>query len=376
MTTTIQRVSLPDGRRILMLSDIHAHFDDFRAVLEKAAFNTDDVLIIAGDLIEKGAQSLPVIRFVMGLMKTHTVYPLMGNVELWRIQTLQSDDPALWRDMAENSLRCKEWWGGSLLHEMCRELGVDLTAETDIAPLIPEIRRRFAPEIAFLSSLPTILETQRMIFVHAGIPHENLDLLAGADPYPLLKFDDFYNSRLSFLKTVVVGHWPAVLYSKTSPDFKPVIDRKRRIVSMDGACGVKYEGQLNLLTLPDWRSDDFSLITQDHLPVITALEDQEGSPPEEATYIRWNDHAVSLLSKGEELSRVAYYGKIIDVPTQFIFDHNGVLSCSDTTDYRLDVQKGDSLYLILRLSTGCLVKKNSVAGWYYGRYTCDTEETV
>ena len=76
------------------------------------------------------------------------------------------------------------------------------------------------------------------------------------------------------------------------------------------------------------------------------------------------------------MSQVEYYGRIIDVPTQFIFYHNGVLSCADTTDYRLDVRKGDQLDLILKLSVGCLVKKNSVAGWYYGRYTCDSEETI
>ncbi len=369
MKTTVQRVSLPDGRRVLMLSDIHAHCDDFQAVLEKAAFTRDDVLIIAGDLIEKGAQSLAVLRKVMDLQKTHTVYPLMGNVELWRLEQLQSADPAVWREMAENSLQCKGWWGGSLLHEMCAEIGVALSADTDILPLIPLIQRRFAPEIEFMASLPAILETQRMIFTHAGIPHENLDLLAGEDVYPILKFDDFYNTRLSFLKTVVVGHWPAVLYSRTYPDYQPVIDRKRRIVCMDGACGVKYEGQLNLLALPDWRSDDFTLITQDHLPIITALEDQEGSPEEEATYIRWNDHAVTLVERGEEMSRVKYHGKIIDVPTQFVFYHDGVLSCADTTDYRLPVRTGDEMHLILQLSKGCLVKKNNAAGWYFGRYT-------
>ena len=33
----------------------------------------------------------------MALQKTHTVYPLMGNVELWRLETLLTDDPARWR---------------------------------------------------------------------------------------------------------------------------------------------------------------------------------------------------------------------------------------------------------------------------------------
>ena len=103
--------------------------------------------------------------------------------------------------------------------------------------------------------------------------------------------------------------------------------------------------------------------------MITALDAQACSDPEKARYIRWNDHAIELVQKGKEMSRVLYHGAPMDVPTQFIFDHNGVLSCTDTTDYVLETEPGDRLYLILRLNDRCYVKKNSVSGWYYGRYT-------
>ena len=368
MFTTLRRVSFPDGRRILMISDIHGHAGGLRAILKQADFSRDDVLVILGDLIEKGPQSLASLRLVMELCRDHTVYPLMGNVDLWRLEYLQSSDPEKWREWATSSLNCKRWWGNSLLHEMCAELGAELTEETDIAALISPIQTRFAPEADFIARMPTILETQRMIFVHGGIPHERLDELAGTDAFPILKFDDFYNAGLSFRKYVVTGHTPAVLYSKTCPDYRPLLDRKRRIISLDGACGVKYEGQLNLLSIPDWRSDDFTLCTWDHLPVIKALDAQQSSDPEKARYIRWHDHAVEMLERGEEMSRVLYHGEPMDVPTRFLFLHDGVLSCTDTTDYVIETEPGDRLYLILRLRHGCYVKKNSVSGWYFGRY--------
>lgn len=368
MITTLQRVSFPDGRRILMISDIHAHADGLRAILDHAGFSRNDILVIVGDLIEKGPQSLKTLHLVMDLCREYTIYPLMGNVDLWRLEYFEAVDPEKWKEWISSSIRCKNWWGSSLLHEMCAELGTELTPETDIVPLIPVIRERFKPEADFIASMPTILETQRMIFVHGGIPHEQLDELKGTDAYPILKFDDFYNAGLSFQKHVVVGHTPAVLYSRTYPDYRPVIDRQRRIISLDGACGVKYEGQLNLLSIPDWRSDKFTLYTWDHLPVITALDAQASSDPAKARYIRWNDHAVTLLQQGEELSQVLYHGAPMDVPTQFIFNHNGVLSCTDTTDYVVEAQPGDQMYLALRLSDRCWVKKNSVSGWYFGRY--------
>ncbi len=53
MITTVQRVSFPDGRRVLMLSDIHG----LRAILDQARFSRDDILVIVGDLIEKSPQA-------------------------------------------------------------------------------------------------------------------------------------------------------------------------------------------------------------------------------------------------------------------------------------------------------------------------------
>ncbi|MBR5108947.1 MAG: metallophosphoesterase [Clostridia bacterium] len=368
MKTTIQRAELPDDRRVLMISDVHGHADGLRAILKKAAFTPEDVLVIVGDLIEKGPQSLETVRLVMELCRTHTVYPLMGNVDLWRWEFLTEQRCGDWKRMREYAFNAVNWWGSSLLHEMCDEMGEPLTREADMDQLLPRLRERFKPEIGFLGSLPTVLETQRMIFVHGGIPHERLDELEGEDAFPILKYDDFYSSGLSFRKYVVVGHWPAVLYSKTYPRYEPLIDRQRHIISLDGACGIKTEGQLNLLILPDWRSDDYSLLTWDRLPVITALEGQAPSDPEEARYIPWNDHAVELLDQGEEVSRVLYHGRPMTVPTQYIFQHNGVLSCVDTTDYVLPVSPGDRLSLILKLNYGCFVKKDSVSGWYFGRY--------
>ena len=366
--TTIQRVSFPKNRRILMVSDIHAHADDLKAVLKKAGFCENDILVIVGDLIERGTQSLETIRFVMRLVKTHTVYPLMGNVDLWRLSYLLTDQPEKLREFQRSSLKCAEWWQSSLLHEMCAEIGAELTADTDLVSLFPRLRQHFAPEIAFLQGLPTILESRRFIFVHGGIPHERLDELAGKDAYPLLKYDGFYCEGLSFRKYVVVGHWPAVLYSPTYPDFGPLIDRERRIVCLDGACGVKHEGQLNLLAVSNEDSDDFTLTTQDHLPIIRALEDQSASPEASAVFICWSDRWVDIVEKGEEMSLVRHHERLVRVPTQYLGQQDGRDYCRDATNYRLPVRAGEKLLLVLALSEGCIAKKRGVEGWYFGKY--------
>ena len=374
MKVSIQRVKLPDHRRILMISDLHGHADGLRAILKKARFTPDDVLIIVGDLIEKGPQSLDTLRLVMGLMKTHTVYPLMGNVDLARLELLTSDDPKDWQSNVESSLRAVGWWGSSLLKEMCAELGEELTPNINVTHLMRMIQRHFQPEIDFIASLPTILDTQRITFVHGGLPHEALSELEGSDAHPLLKFDSFYTAGLSFSKYVAVGHWPAVLYSSTYPDFRPIIDRERHILCLDGGCGVKREGQLNLLMLPSWDSEDFSLLSWDSLPTITALEDQSPSPADRAHYIRWSDRWVTVLKRGEEMSDVLYHGETVSVPTQYLGEQNGRSYCADSTDYVLPVRAGDQMSLILKLSHGCLVKKDNMGGWYFGPYQTNAEE--
>lgn len=373
MQTTVRRVSFPDDRRILVISDLHAHAEDFRAVLKKAGFSRRDILVIVGDLIEKGPQSLETLRLVMRLQREYTVYPLMGNVDYWRLKSLTSRDPAVQRALWRSSLDGVSRWGGSLLHDFCREIGAAPDNDAEREALLPEIQRRFAAEIAWLSGLPTILDTQKMIFVHGGIPHERLDELEGGDPYPLLKWDDFYHAGKSFQKYVIVGHWPAVLYSRNVPDYRPLFDRERRIIFLDGACGVKSEGQLNLLAFADWRAEEYTLFTQDSLPAFTALEHQAPSPAREAAYISWSDRWVTVLSREGEMSRVMHRGREIAVPTVFLGQEDGRDYCQDTTDYVLPVEPGDEMKVILRLRRGVLAKKDSIAGWYFGRYEMKTE---
>ena len=104
MQTTVQRVQFPDNRRILMISDLHGHASGLRVLLEEAHFSEQDVLVIVGDLVEKGPENLQTIRYVMELCRKYTVYPVMGNVDLWRVECLLSDDPDVQLGMVKYSL--------------------------------------------------------------------------------------------------------------------------------------------------------------------------------------------------------------------------------------------------------------------------------
>ena len=79
----IERLEFPPGRRVLAISDIHGNLPLFRGVLDKAGYGPDDILVLVGDLVEKGPDSLAVLRYVMDLAARRTVYCVRGNCDAY-----------------------------------------------------------------------------------------------------------------------------------------------------------------------------------------------------------------------------------------------------------------------------------------------------
>ena len=370
--TRVVRTSFRPSQRILMISDIHGHDTVFRKLLRKAAFTRDDALVIVGDLLEKGTESLKVIRTLMALKKTHQVYVLLGNMDAFTLHRLLSDEP-FWRDLlfdkAPDMIR---WWGGCLLEEMCRELGIALNEVTDRVAAVRLLRAHFAPELEYLTGLPTILDTPTIAFVHGGLPHLRLDELEGTLNEPYLKNDDFLSQGLSFEKYLAVGHWPTVLYRRELMDMSPLILKDRRIISLDGGCGVKESGQLNCVIMPDAGSDAFSFVSADGQPHIVARQPQEAS--KEYSCIHYFDRRVEMLRRGEAFTEVRYHGRTVRVPTAAMDADNPGQLVTDMTDYRLPVKPGDEMSLILTCGGEAYCRRNNILGWYKGEFTYATED--
>ena len=364
--TKIRRASFPDERRILMVSDIHGHANGLKTLLKQVSFDEKDILVIVGDCIEKGPENLETLRYVMTLCEQYTVYPIMGNVDLWRLECLFSNDPAVQREMVDYSLQANEWWGASFLGEMYEECGLSLVEPHDTQAVFPLLRKRFGKEIAFIASLPTMLETQDMIFVHGGIPHENLEKLAGTDSRRLMKRDSFMAEGTSFEKTVVVGHTPTQLYCQAYPCANPVIDLERNIVSLDGGCGVRNDGQLNLVILPDRLSKEYTYLTWTPQAEIIALDAQQASA--DSVHTRWGDDEVQVLGEKDGFATVIHQGRQITLPASLLHERGGKTCCGNFTDYLLPVKPGDRLPLVYTTPYGCYAKKDGVTGWYTGRY--------
>ena len=371
--TSIQHIPAEPGQRILAVSDIHGHPDRLFQLLRQLHYGKNDILVIVGDLIEKGPESLRVVQYVMDLARQHPVYVSMGNVDLGRILKADNDSPEGVADWAGFLHWAERTWGGSLFSEMLADMGISLDQVTGerAAEYRSRMLEQFQEELEFLWSRPTILTAGKYIFVHGGIPTEDVQSLAGTDPQPYLKNDDYYHQGYTFRDHIVVtGHWPTCLYRADREDVSPLFDRERGILCIDGGNSLKRSGQLNGIIIPDSQADmeDISWAGYDGAPRVEALEGQEGRAA--GLHIQYFASEVEQLSQDGDMGewRQLSSGKTFSGPMKWTYrDDKGVLHYSDYADTVLSVSPGDQLSVIEQTRSGYYCKKNGLAGWYQGK---------
>ena len=119
MPARIKRLRLPPGRRIIAVSDIHGNLPYLKGLLKKIRFDADDILIIDGDFLEKGPDSLGTLRYIMQLSEAGNVYTVCGNCDGW------DDIFRMPPEADEHLLHYMMHKKCGLLWEMCNAAGID-----------------------------------------------------------------------------------------------------------------------------------------------------------------------------------------------------------------------------------------------------------
>ena len=166
-----------------IISDIHGYYDLFLKLLDKINFSKEDELISCGDLIDKGPNSIKLMRYVKEQSNIHCI---LGNHEYSVLKTYYSMLQNSTVDFDEVLQRLQTYFpDGKLDWEL----------------------------IDWLETLPTYIERGDFICVHAGIP-----LGADGKPIPFEKASVeqlVYDRRFKDAdvipisdKTVFFGHTP------------------------------------------------------------------------------------------------------------------------------------------------------------------------
>jgi protein phosphatase len=360
MKAKVLRPEFTPGQRIIAISDIHGNLPYLRALLEKLHFGASDALVLVGDLLEKGPQSLETLRYVMQLCRAGDVYPICGNCDGW-YYIFDSDDAEMFSAVREYMNMKPQ----ALLSQMCAEIGYPVTPEMDMLAMRETLGRHFSTEFDFIRAMPTIIDTPKYTFVHGGLPEGKLEEL---DAHACMKNDNFMRQGRHFDKWVIVGHWPVMLYGENITCANPIIDGESHIISIDGGNVLKDDGQLNALIIPEYGQERFECEHYDSFETAIALDAQaEGK---KSWYIRWGDNRVRVITPGEEFSLCEHIrtGYRMEILTKYLTDAgDGVFIANDCTDYVLPVSVGDTLSIVERTSRGVLCKRNGVSGWYSGR---------
>ena len=352
---TVERLHIGPGRRIVAISDVHGQLDYLRGLLERCALKPEDVIVFVGDLLEKGPDSLGTLRYVMDLAGRREVHAVCGNCDFWQNFCDLPDEPdqdAFYRQYLVGRNR---GWGDGLIAQMLREQGVTIAPDMDLAAAKAAVRDHYGPELDFLRALPHIIETEDYTFVHGGLAPEK-----GA--FACMKLDHYRTVARPHHKWTVVGHWPLVLYHENVVDARPIVDRDLKLVSIDGGCVLKDDGQLNAFFLPD-----MTWVSYDRFPTARVKTAQAAS--RRSYYIRHGDNLVDVLAEDGEFCRVRHVrtGYEMDVPADHILTREGSrATVNDVTDYRLPLAAGDEISVVRRTSRGIMCKKDGLSGWYDG----------
>lgn len=189
--------------RTIVVGDIHGCYDELQDLLKKADFSDEDQVVCVGDLITKGPKNKEVLELFMSDPRFRTV---IGNHDL--------------------ALR-RKW------------LGEDIELKPAQKDAHKELKGEKDAYVAFLSTLPFIIDLETHLVVHAGIRpgvelHSqttgDLTLIRtlGADresdegtPW----YHTYYGE-----KTILFGHWPA-----------PEPRRGKSAIGLDTGCVYGYE---------------------------------------------------------------------------------------------------------------------------------------
>lgn len=356
-----------DGRTVVV-SDVHADPEGLAAVLAAAQYTPADTLLLLGDLIEKGPNSLGLLRMVMDLAQKGRVLAVKGNCDdaLCEVARAARGEETQWMQDLPRYLSHQKH---SIIREMAAQCGLEdlpgCTLQQAARVLYPAFRR----EMDFVLALPELIETERFVFVHAGLGPGPLAEQKREDCLVTEAFaEQAAQQGLRFEKYVVTGHWPTCNYYHQRPSYAPVVDECAHIIAIDGGNSVKAHGVLHALIIEDGGAGGFRFVTHDAMPRARALDDQAASP-EEPLAVTWADRRVQPLEWRHDRAQCRHLltNHILWVPINQMVPHQGGWAALDSTDYHLPLPAGSEVRLLQQGPLGALVRRGMDAGWYTGR---------
>ena len=150
----IKYINENDYKRIFIISDLHGYYNLFLKFIKKVNLQKDDLLINLGDSCDRGSQSYELyLKYSEMIKEGYNILHILGNHEdmiLTAIDTLDESDIEHWY---RND-------GETTIESFCNVTGLSNEDFFD------KEKNKFL--IDFLSTFPTLIISDKSIFVHAA----------------------------------------------------------------------------------------------------------------------------------------------------------------------------------------------------------------
>lgn len=222
--------------KAFVISDIHGEISKFNKLLQFWNFK-DEALIILGDLIDRGENSLKVVEKVMELKKQYNdqLIIIKGNHEDMLLKFLENPE------INNNGLRYFNNGGGTTASEFTQDVNILDRGNAEIA----EKMKEKSEVIQFLSNLSLYYEFGDVLFIHAGIDHDISDWRQ-TEPYQMVWVRNMWEQKNQTGKIIVFGHTPTQ-YIHEDKGCDIWISPCTSYINIDG--GAVYGGQLNAIVI-------------------------------------------------------------------------------------------------------------------------------
>ena len=334
---------------IYVISDIHGGLNLLQDLLGK--IKAGSILIILGDLIEKGKYSLNTLEYVINLSKLKNVYVVKGNNDEALLRVFSPDH----LDYFVNRMNNKT----SIVYEMIKLHGLKGSTQY----MQHELAKKYSSQLNWLANLEDLIETDDFIFVHAGI--DNIPDYHNSSKNSLTRLSNFYLKGHQSGKMVVCGHYPTANYHLYDFNDNIIIDEKKQIICLDGGYGAKTFGQLNMLEIiKDGANYQYKTYSSDDFPETQIVKSQTASGSFRG--VCYPDYYIDIIREGKYFTEAKLANdEVVYVKNEFIeYINNKYCVTDDIPSNLLGVDVGDTVKVISVNTLGyALVKKAGVSGW-------------
>ncbi len=344
--------------RLVVISDVHGHKEALQSLLKKTGIKDEDYLIILGDFLNRGIDSVEMLAYIKTLQNRDKTIILKGNHESF-----------MQRHIAENNYSqafyefLKADYYETLIGTLIKKKGRTANQLEGYEEMLRLVADASADVTSFLSSLPIILNFDEFRFVHGGYdPSFSID----GDETQYLKYDHYNTMAKPNDKVTIVGHWPASELRGDKLTNLPYHNTEKNIIFIDGGLGVKHTGELNAFIIE--KKDnvlEYDLIQHNTFEKRTIVK-AHAFEEESLVYLYYPDQAFEVIQHGQPLSKCRHIksGKLFSIITDLLKKgENGWETRTNYINNFLNLEVGTPVELCRFFGDYALVKHQDVFGW-------------